>query len=145
MVCIKTKEQIEQSLTEKGYNRGLGFEAEMSRYCGRTVRVQARVTKCLDEKTGRLLMMKNPYIVLEHVVCAANLLTPALLWGRTYRINRRRTGGRGSQPGRVGCRGSGRIRRIPVPGFQTRRPEFQTGLQPHDHMRLAASSGAVGC
>ena len=70
MVRIKTKEQIEQTLTEKGYNRGLGFEAEMSRYCGRTARVQARVTKCLDEKTGKMLTMKNPCIVLEGVVCA---------------------------------------------------------------------------
>ena len=31
--------------------------------------MQARVTKCLDEKTGKLLTMKNPCIVLEDVVC----------------------------------------------------------------------------
>jgi hypothetical protein len=70
MVRIKTKEQIEATLNEDRLNRGMGFEEEMSRYCGRTARVQARVTKCLDEKTGRMLTMKNPCIVLDDVVCA---------------------------------------------------------------------------
>ena len=70
MVRIKTKEQIEATLNEDRLNRGMGFEEEMARYCGRTARVQARVTKCLDEKTGRMLTMKNPCIVLEGVVCA---------------------------------------------------------------------------
>ena len=64
MVRIKTKEQIEATLNEDRLNRGMGFEEEMARYCGRTARVQARVTKCLDEKTGRMLTMKNPCIVL---------------------------------------------------------------------------------
>jgi hypothetical protein len=70
MVRIKTQEQIEATLTEAGLNRGLSFEEEMSRYCGHTARVRARVTKCLDEKTGRMLTMKNPCIMLEDVVCA---------------------------------------------------------------------------
>jgi hypothetical protein len=70
MVRIKTKEQIEATLNEDRLNRGMGFEEEMSRYCGRTARVQARVTKCMDEKTGRILTMKNPCIVLEDIVCA---------------------------------------------------------------------------
>ena len=30
---------------------------------------RARVTKCMDEKTGEMLTMKNPCIVLEGVVC----------------------------------------------------------------------------
>ena len=36
MVRIKTKEQIEATLNENMLNRGLGFEEEMARYCGRT-------------------------------------------------------------------------------------------------------------
>jgi hypothetical protein len=70
IVRIKTKEQIEATLNENMLNRGMGFEEEMARYCGRTARVQARVTKCLDEKSGKLLTMKNPCIILEDVVCA---------------------------------------------------------------------------
>jgi hypothetical protein len=70
LVRIKTKAQIEATLNENRLNRGMGFEEEMARYCGRTARVQARVTKCLDETTGRMVTMKNPCIVLEDVVCA---------------------------------------------------------------------------
>ncbi len=59
LVRIKSKEQIEATLNESQLNRGMGFEAEMARYCGRTARVKARVTRCLDERTGELLTMKN--------------------------------------------------------------------------------------
>ena len=50
MVRIRTKEQIEATLNEDRLNRGMGFEEEMARYCGRTARVQARVTKCLTRR-----------------------------------------------------------------------------------------------
>ena len=70
MVRIKSREQIEATLNQDRRNRGLGFDEEMARFCGRTARVQARVTKCMDEKTGRMLTMKNPCIVLEGIVCA---------------------------------------------------------------------------
>lgn len=70
MVRIKTKEQIEATLNEDRLNRGMGFEEEMSRYCGGTARVQALVTRCLDERTGQMLTMKTPCIILEDVVCA---------------------------------------------------------------------------
>jgi len=70
LVRIKTKEEIEATLNEKGLNRGMGFAEEMARYCGQTARVQGRVTKCLDEKTGKMLTMKSPCILLEDVVCA---------------------------------------------------------------------------
>ena len=50
-------------------NRGLGFEEEMARHCGREARVLRRVDRCIDETTGRLLQMKNPCIVLEGIVC----------------------------------------------------------------------------
>lgn len=70
MVRIKSQQEIEATLNEKGLNRGMGFAEEMARYCGRTARVQGRVTRCLDEKTGKMLTMKNPCILLEDVVCA---------------------------------------------------------------------------
>lgn len=69
LVRVKTKEQIEATLDADRLNRGMGFEEEMSRFCGKTARVQARVTRCLDERTGRLIDLKNPCIVLEGVVC----------------------------------------------------------------------------
>jgi hypothetical protein len=70
MVRIKSREQIEATLNEVKQNRGMGFDEDMARYCGRTARVQLRVTKCLDEQTGKMLTMKNPCIVLEGVACS---------------------------------------------------------------------------
>jgi len=70
MVRIKTKEQIEATLDQSRLNRGMGFDEEMSRYCGRVARVQGRVTKCIDERTGEMLTMKSPCITLEGIVCA---------------------------------------------------------------------------
>jgi hypothetical protein len=69
MVRIKSKKQIEATLNADMLNRGMGFEEEMARFAGHTARVQRRVTKCLDERTGRMLTMKSPCIVLEDVVC----------------------------------------------------------------------------
>ncbi|WP_440068064.1 hypothetical protein [Streptosporangium sp. OZ121] len=70
LVRVKSKEEILKTLNDGLLNRGMGFEEEMSRYCGHVARVSARVERCLDEKTGRMLRMKNPCIVLEGVVCA---------------------------------------------------------------------------
>ena len=50
-------------------NRGMGFDTEMSRFCGRTARVKARANRVVDEKSGRMLTMKNPCIILEDIVC----------------------------------------------------------------------------
>ena len=40
-------------------------------YCGVTYRVLKRVTRILDEKTGNMLEMKTPCIILDTVVCEA--------------------------------------------------------------------------
>lgn len=68
-VRIRSKQEIMQTLDSKRLNRGMGFEEEMARSCGRTARVIRRVERCIEEKTGRMLLMKNPCIVLEGVVC----------------------------------------------------------------------------
>jgi hypothetical protein len=69
LVRIKPKAEIMATLTKDLRNRGLGFEEEMARHCGREARVLRRVDRCIEEGTGRLLLMKNPCIVLEDVVC----------------------------------------------------------------------------
>ena len=47
----------------------MSFDVEMLRYCGREARVLRRVDQIIDEKTGRMLRMKNPCIVLEGMSC----------------------------------------------------------------------------
>jgi hypothetical protein len=69
LVRIKPKAQIMSTLNKELRNRGLGFEEEMARHCGREARVLRRVDRCIDEETGRLLRMKSPCIVLEDIVC----------------------------------------------------------------------------
>jgi hypothetical protein len=68
-VRIKSQAEIEATLTKDLKNRGLGFEEEMARHCGREARVLRRVDRCIEESTGRLLQMKNPCIVLEGIIC----------------------------------------------------------------------------
>jgi hypothetical protein len=66
---VKSKEEIEATLNDELLNRGMGFEGEMSRFCGRTAVVQSRVERCIDERTGQMLRMKSPCIILEKIVC----------------------------------------------------------------------------
>jgi hypothetical protein len=70
LVRIKSRDEILATLDHTLHNRGMGFEEEMERYCGTVARVQSRVDRCIDERTGRMLTMKNPCIVLENVTCA---------------------------------------------------------------------------
>jgi hypothetical protein len=68
-VRVKSKEEIMKTLNTELLNRGMGFDAEMSRWCGHVARVARRVDQLLDEKTGKMLHMKSPCIVLENVIC----------------------------------------------------------------------------
>ena len=52
LVRVKSKEEIEATLDHSNHNRGLSFDGEMVRYCGRTARVRARVNRIVDEHTG---------------------------------------------------------------------------------------------
>jgi hypothetical protein len=70
LVRVKSREEILATLDQKLHNRGMGFEEEMERYCGTVARVQSRVDRCIDERTGRMLTMKSPCIILENVTCA---------------------------------------------------------------------------
>jgi hypothetical protein len=70
-VRVKSYEEILATLDASNRNRGLVFDEEMVPFCGRTFRVLKRVTRILDEKTGRVTEFKNPSIMLEGVVCEA--------------------------------------------------------------------------
>jgi hypothetical protein len=69
LVRVRSKAEIFPTLNADLVNRGMGFDAEMGRFCGRVAKVQARVNLVIDEKTGEMLTMKNPCIVLENVHC----------------------------------------------------------------------------
>lgn len=69
-VRIRSKQEILATVNSDLLNRGMGFDEEMARYCGQTFRVHARVERCIDESTGRMLTMKTPCIILENNVCS---------------------------------------------------------------------------
>jgi hypothetical protein len=68
-VRVKSRAEIEPTLNADLLNRGMGFDAEMARLCGRTATVARRVDHIIDEHNGKMLNMRNPCIVLEGVVC----------------------------------------------------------------------------
>ena len=68
-VRVKSHDEILKSLNTESKNRGLLFDAEMVPYCGGTYRVLSRVSRILDEKTGKLIKIKNDCLILEGVFC----------------------------------------------------------------------------
>ncbi len=92
LVRIKSREEIMATLDANLLNRGMGFDVEMSRFCGRTARVKARATRLVDERSGRMLTMKNPCIILEDIVCegafTANCPREYVCWWREIWLER---------------------------------------------------------
>ena len=71
LVRVKPHEEILRTLTTDDKNRGMSWDAEMVPYCDRTYRVLKRVTRIVDERTGKMQEMKTPCIILDSVVCQA--------------------------------------------------------------------------
>jgi len=73
LVQVRSKDEILKTLTPGMRNRGLWFDVEMVRYCDSRFRVLSRVERIIDEKTGRLMRLPNPCLILEGVVCSGCL------------------------------------------------------------------------
>lgn len=71
LVRVKSLDAILATCDTSDRNRGMKWDAELVPYCGGAYRVLKRVTRILDEKSGKMLEMKNPCILLEGVVCQA--------------------------------------------------------------------------
>jgi hypothetical protein len=70
-VRVRSYQDILATLNEKSHNRGMYFDAEAVVFCGGTHEVLRRVERIIDEKTGRMLNLKNDAIILKGVVCEA--------------------------------------------------------------------------
>jgi hypothetical protein len=71
-VRVKSLEEISTTLNAENLNRGMAFDREQLKYCGRTAQVLRRVERIIDESTGRMQTMKTPCIVLADVACTAD-------------------------------------------------------------------------
>ena len=72
LVRVKSKEEIAKTLTPDGRNRGLWFDREMLPYCGGVYRVRQRIERFINERDGKLLVLKNQPVTLEGVVCSGD-------------------------------------------------------------------------
>jgi hypothetical protein len=70
-VEVRSQEEILATITRSGFNRGMRYDMEMSKYCGDRYRVQMRVDRLINEVTGKMMVMKSPCIQLEDVYCRA--------------------------------------------------------------------------
>lgn len=71
LVRVRAHEEILQTVTTANLNRGMHWDAELVPYCGGTYKVLRRLSKIIDERTGKMVEMKSPCIVLDSVVCQA--------------------------------------------------------------------------
>lgn len=69
LVRVKSYEQILETLDSSACNRGLAFNAELVPYCGKVFRVRTRIERFIDEKTGKMLRMKTPAVILDGAYC----------------------------------------------------------------------------
>jgi hypothetical protein len=81
---VKSKREIEATLDENFRNRGLWFDPDMMRFCGGEYRVLKRVSRQIEEKSGKMLSFASPAIVLEDVTATGEYLAFALLNERIY-------------------------------------------------------------
>lgn len=72
LVEVKSHPEILATLDVQAKNRGLRFDVEMVRYCGRRFRVLRRVERIIDERTGRMLHLPGDCIVLDGVTCVGD-------------------------------------------------------------------------
>jgi hypothetical protein len=69
VVEVKSKEEISQTLNRRNKNRGLWFDVEMLKFCGRRFPVRGHVRKMIDEHSGKMLNLPNDCVVLDGVIC----------------------------------------------------------------------------
>jgi len=69
LVRVKPHETIITTVNRGNHNRGMSFDKEMAPYCENEYRVLKRVTKIINERTGKMQEMRVPSIILDSVFC----------------------------------------------------------------------------
>jgi hypothetical protein len=82
IVEVRSPAEIGLTLDENSKHRGLRYSEEMTPACGRRFRVKNRVDRLIDERTGRMIELKNDCIVLEGFVCSGDRSPSALFCPR---------------------------------------------------------------
>ena len=84
LVEVKSLAEIKETLDANGRNRGMSFEPEMSRHCGKRFRVLAPIHKMISEETGKMVTLNNT-VLLDGLtcegICGANCPAPITFFG----------------------------------------------------------------
>jgi hypothetical protein len=68
-VEVKSAKEIFATLDHHGKLKGLAFNREMAKFCGKRFRVYKRLEKMILESTGELRRIRTPTVMLEGVFC----------------------------------------------------------------------------
>jgi hypothetical protein len=68
-VEVKSVKEILATLDQHGKLKGLAFNREMAKFCGKRFKVYKRLEKIVLESTGELRRIKTPTVILEGVFC----------------------------------------------------------------------------
>jgi hypothetical protein len=71
---VLSAQQIAATLNKTNRNRGLWFDREMLKHCGRSFTVLHRIDRLIDDATGKMLQMKAPCITLAGVDASGEFL-----------------------------------------------------------------------
>jgi hypothetical protein len=81
-VRVKPKAEILATLNSDSRNRGLKFDVELVPYCEREFRVLRRVDKLINDRNGKMLLVKD-CILLEGTCCGGEFSRNRLLCPRS--------------------------------------------------------------
>jgi hypothetical protein len=68
-VEVRSVKEIFATLDSQGKLKGLRFNPEMTKFCGKRFRVFKRLDKIILESTGELRRVRTPTVLLEDVFC----------------------------------------------------------------------------
>ena len=83
LVRVRSRDEIMPTINARQRNRGLWFDVEMVPYCGKTFKVLQRVDRIINEKTGAMMKLPNPCIILDRVTCSGCLSQDRLFCPRS--------------------------------------------------------------
>jgi len=69
-VRVKSRQEIEATLNDKGKNRGLWFDREMLQFCGQVFQVGHRVDRLIDERNGEMIELSSDCVALQGATCS---------------------------------------------------------------------------
>jgi hypothetical protein len=70
-VRVKPFDEIMSTLDTDNKNRGMGFDTgEMGMHCGKALQVDQRILKIINDRTGKMIVFKEPTVTLKDIYCS---------------------------------------------------------------------------